>query len=249
MDNFEDPMNQGRSLTPEDLKARAIRFYERYGKDMEQISDLLNIRLTQLAQAYTLENALPQEAITITTRVKSLGSFLKKLEKRGWPQFYYPTEVIQDLIGARVVCWFVDDCRGMEKFIAGSKHLTIHDEVEDYIDDPKPSGYRSIHLLADVGYDRVHRSGREVEIQDGSMVCEIQIRTMLQDAWGQITHEFHYKAQSAGVNNRFYERILAEIASRLCNEDNSLLTLRDAYQDLAKEQIKPSSHEGIKGAD
>ncbi|WP_205729105.1 GTP pyrophosphokinase [Ferrimonas sediminicola] len=239
-------MNQGRPLTPDELKARAIRFYERYGKDMEQISDLLNIRLSQLAQAYTLENALPQEAITIATRVKSLGSFLKKLEKRGWPQFYYPTEVIQDLIGARVVCWFVDDCRGMQQFIAGSKHLTVHQEVEDYIGQPKASGYRSIHLLADVGYDRVQRNGLEVEIQDGSMVCEIQIRTMLQDAWGQITHEFHYKAQTAGVNNTFYERILAEIAGRLSNEDASLLTLRDAYQDLAKEQLKPPSHEGIK---
>ncbi|KXZ73230.1 GTP pyrophosphokinase YjbM [Acinetobacter venetianus] len=239
-------MKDEKNLTKEELKERAIRFYNRYGSDLEQISELLKIRLTQLSLAYTLKNNLPPEAIKISTRVKTLSSFLKKLEKKGWPQFYYPTELVQDLIGARVVCWFVDDCVGIKSFISSSKHLQIKGEVEDYITNPKPSGYRSIHLLAEVGYDSVQRKNSDVIIMSEDMVCEIQIRTKLQDAWGDVTHEFHYKAKNAGVDNKVYEQILSQISDRLANEDKSMLTLRDAYQELADDKTKNSTREGFR---
>lgn len=239
-------MEANKKLTPDELKERAIRFYDRYGKDLEQISQLLNIRLNQLALAHTIDNNLPPEAITVSTRVKTLNSFLKKLEKKGWPQFYYPTEVVQDLIGARVVCWFIDDCSGIKRLVESSNHLEISGEVEDYISNPKPSGYRSIHLLANVSYDGVKRSGGSVVITNEGMVCEIQIRTKLQDAWGDVTHEFHYKAKNAGVDNIIYEKILSEVSDRLANEDRSLLTLREAYQALADEKLRNKTREGFR---
>lgn len=233
-------------LTNDQLKERAIRFFDRYEKDLEQIKDLLNIRLTQLALAYAIKTNLPSEAITITTRLKSLKSFLKKLERKGWPQFYHPTQVIQDLIGARVVCWFVDDCDGIKDLISSSRHLRVEGEIEDYIKKPKPSGYRALHLLAKVGYDSVQREDGAVTLKSEEMVCEIQIRTKLQDAWDDVTHEFHYKAKNAGVVNKTYEKILSEIADRLSNEDKSLLTLRDAYQSLADEKLKNNTREGYR---
>jgi len=63
-------------LTMEQLKARAIRFFDRYGSDLSQIRQLLEIRLSHLALAYTIEHNLPPEAIVVTTRVKSVQSFL-----------------------------------------------------------------------------------------------------------------------------------------------------------------------------
>lgn len=239
-------MKNSKILTIDELKERAIRFFDRYGKDLEQIRQLLNIRLNQLALAYTIDNNLPPEAVVISTRVKTLKSFLKKLEKKDWPQFYYPTEVVQDLVGARVTCWFIDDCEGMRQFISSSNHLKVKGNVEDYIKNPKPSGYRSIHLSANVGYDSVQRSDERVVITDEEMMCEIQIRTKLQDAWGDVTHEFHYKAKNAGVDNKVYEKILSEIANRLANEDQSLLTLRDAYQSLADEKLQNKTREGFR---
>src|ERR1700730_3133421 len=92
-------------LSESELRARTTRFYGRYGSELERIAELLQIKLKQLALAYTLNNRLPPEAVQVTTRVKSLESFLKKLEADGWPTFYYPTEVVKDLVGARVVCW------------------------------------------------------------------------------------------------------------------------------------------------
>jgi len=95
------------------LTDRAIRFFDCYGDELESISQVLKIRLSRLASAYTVENELPREAIGVHSRVKPLASFLRKLEKTNWPMFHYPTDVITDLIGARVICWFVDDCYGM----------------------------------------------------------------------------------------------------------------------------------------
>ena len=226
-------MKKHKVLNNQELMERTIRFYDRYGADLIQIKELLNIRLSQLALAYTIDHDLPAEAVTVSTRVKTLKSFLKKMDVKNWPQFYYPTEVIQDLIGARVVCWFIDDCEGIKNLILSSKHLKIEGEVDDYIKQPKPSGYRSIHLLANVAYDSVQRDGSNVVINSQDMITEIQIRTKLQDVWGDVTHEFHYKAKTAGIDNKVYEKTLSEIADRLSNEDKSLLTLRDAYQSLA----------------
>ncbi len=68
-------------LDKSELIERVSRFYNRYGSDLEQISELLKIRLTQLSLAYTIKNNLPPEAIKVSTRVKSQSSFLKKTKK------------------------------------------------------------------------------------------------------------------------------------------------------------------------
>ena len=95
------------------LTERAIRFFNLYGDELELISQVLKIRLSGLASAYTVENNPPREAVAVHTRIKLSTSFLWKLEKSNWPMFGYPTEVIEDKIGARVISWFVDDCYGM----------------------------------------------------------------------------------------------------------------------------------------
>ncbi len=207
---------------------------------------LLEIRLSQLALAYTIENNLPTEAIQVHTRVKSLSSFLRKLDSKGWPQFYYATEIVGDLVGARVICWFLDDCNGFIRLISSSNHLRIASIVEDYISNPKKSGYRSIHLVANIAFDRVHRDKNDVVIIPAKMPCELQIRTKLQDAWGDLTHEFHYKAKHAGVDDADLEDFLSDIAARLANEDKTLMKFRNVYQRLAEEKLKSKTRESLK---
>lgn len=239
-------MKNERHLTPEELRERARRFFKRYGKDLEQIKSLLEIRLSQLALAYTIENKLPPEAVCTYTRVKSLDSFINKLERKDWPQFYFPTEIGGDLIGARIICWFIDDCYGFLNLLKSSKHLKITDPIEDYIKNPKPSGYRSVHLLANVAYDSVQRDVGGMEIKSEDMACEIQIRTKLQDAWGDVTHEFHYKAKNEGVDSPDLEGLLSDISSRLAVEDGTLVRFRDVYQRLADDKQKNETREGFR---
>lgn len=234
-------------LTKEELKSRIIRFYSRYGREIEQIKDLLEIKLRQTSLAYTIQNNLPPEAIQIKARLKSLESFVKKLERKNWPQFYYPTEVVTDLIGARVICWFIDDCYGMLECINSSKHFTVkEDSIEDFIKNSKPTGYRSIHLLTDVFYDSIKRVGKKVEISAEAITCEIQIRTKFQDAWGDVTHEFHYKAKEMGIENKDYEDLLADISHRLDVEDKTLIKFRNAYQKMADDKQKKGIREGFR---
>ena len=81
------------------------------------------------------------------------------------------------------------------------------------------------------------------------MICEIQIRTKLQDAWGDITHEFHYKAKHYGVDDSNLENFLSDISDRLLQEDKTLLKFRDVYQRLADEKQKTGQREGFKDDD
>jgi GTP pyrophosphokinase len=217
------------------LTERAVRFFDCYGDELETISQLLKIRLDQLASAYTAENELPREAVQVHSRVKSLTSFLTKLDKTNWPMFRYPTEVITDLIGARVICWFVDDCYGMLDYIQATKQFRIKPlSLEDYIKDPKRTGYRSIHLLADISYDRVKTFRKRRTVVEDKMICEIQIRTKLQDAWAEFTHEVHRKVPVEFEAD--YETAIAEIARRLDAEDRSALAVRDILQRQAEKK-------------
>ena len=215
------------------LTEKAVRFFDSYGDELESISQLLKIRIDQLASAYTVENELPRKAVHVHSRVKSLTSFLTKLEKTNWPMFRYPTEVITDLIGAKVICWFVDDCYGMLDYIQATKQFRINPRsLEDYIRDPKRTGYRAIHLLADVSYDRVKTYRERRTVVEDRMICEIQIRTKLQNAWAEFTHEVHVKVPSEFQVD--YDRTIADIASRLAAEDRSALAIRDILQRQAE---------------
>jgi len=238
-------------LTKDELIARASRFYHRYGQELEQIAELLEIKLKQTALAYTLNHKLPAEAVKVTTRVKSLESFLKKVENDGWPTFYYATDVVKDLIGARVVCWFVDDCYGLLKFIKKSNHFSVASNkthpVKDFIKTPQEAGYRAIHVFANVTYDSVQLlKGDGVSVVPSKILCEIQIRTKLQDAWGDITHEFFYKAKAKGITDKNLQAFLAEVSDRLAGEDKTLMKFRDTYQSLSDDKTLIGKREGFR---
>ena len=72
------------------------------------------------------------------------------------------------------------------------------------------------------------------------MVCEIQIRTMLQDAWGQFTHEVHYEIPEGFAAD--YDTLVTEISNRLASEDRSAVAVRNILQ----EKVEEKEHEGIR---
>ena len=66
------------------------------------------------------------------------------------------------------------------------------------------------------------------------MICEIQIRTKLQDAWAEFTHDVHTKVPAEFQSD--YERAIADIAKRLAAEDRSALAVRDILQRQAEKK-------------
>ena len=106
-----------------------------------------------LNQEYSLEyDRNPIEGIK--TRVKSYESILKKIRKKNIPiNLESIEENIRDIAGIRVICSFPEDIYEIaESFLRQDDIILI--EKKDYIKEPKPSGYRSLHLI--VHGDRRH---------------------------------------------------------------------------------------------
>lgn len=221
-------------MTKRALKDLAISFYSAYTGELEQIKTLLEIRLAQLCLAYTSAHALPKEALIVKARIKPLDSFLTKLEKKGWPVFNHPSEVINDFIGARIICWFLDDCTGILNSIMQSTEIEIiKNSIENYILNPKPSGYRAVHVLANFN----HNGTIPKHPMTNKIICEIQIRTRLQDAWGDITHDLYYRAKHSTQVDKMYNSFLNDISKRLLQQDNELIQLRNVYVSPEKSVI------------
>lgn len=122
----------------------------------------------------------------IESRIKSLDSILDKLKRRNLDittqnVFSY----IQDFAGIRVICNYLDDisylCSVIEKH-----HCFKVIGKKDYINNPKPNGYRSLHLIVEVS---VAVSSAEI-----SLPVEIQLRTIAMDLWASLEHELSYKS-------------------------------------------------------
>ncbi len=93
-------------------------------------------------------------------------------------------ENIMDIAGIRVVCNFVEDVYEVAKMLLSQNDIRVISE-KDYIKNPKPNGYRSLHLLIMI----------PVFLLDGSVEIpvEIQIRTVAMDFWASLEHQLRYK--------------------------------------------------------
>jgi putative GTP pyrophosphokinase len=121
----------------------------------------------------------------ITHRVKQPKAILHKLRRKGLePSIPAVREHIEDVAGIRVICPFVPDVY----MVAGM--LGRQDDVEivrtkDYIANPKPNGYRSLHLIVRIP---VFLSDRVEKVK-----VEIQMRTIAMDFWAAVEHKLFYK--------------------------------------------------------
>lgn len=209
-------------LTPDELKEKAIEFYSNCYAEIESYKNRTINHLQKLVDSYLNENNLPEGSVNILARTKTLKSLLRKLEYKGWPQFDYLPEIITDLIGTRVTCLFLADCYGIERYIKQSENFEIINS-ENYIDEPKQSGYRAIHFTATLFNEgilyKLNANGQHIVLP---FTFEIQIKTKLQEAWGDISHEFYFKSKSKSIINKKYESFLEKSAERLFNEDKIL---------------------------
>ena len=184
----------------EELLERAIRFRNRYAHQLEYMQESLKLRFNKIVLEYTLEKRIPHDAVEVDVRIKAFESFVEKLERRKWPKFYYPTDYINDLVGVRIICHFLDDVYGVLEYLYNDRRLEIvSDSIQDYIDDPK-EGYRAIHLHA------YYPNDKHISIRGNPRVIyEIQIRSELQDLWAKVSHNMLYKKDNEDNDEEFYD--------------------------------------------
>ncbi len=86
----------------------------------------------------------------IDSRLKSLSSIAEKLERKGWPLTIESAEEhLQDIAGVRIVCNYIDDIYHIAEMLVHQQDIELV-RMKDYIKEPKPNGYRSLHLVVRV---------------------------------------------------------------------------------------------------
>ena len=160
----------------------------------------------------------------IKTRVKSVDSIMKKLEKYNL-DFSIDNIInnIFDIIGARIVCSFKSDIYKIVDIIKTSSCLEVVKE-KDYIKNPKESGYSSYHLIVDVP---VYLSTGVIKVK-----AEIQIRTIAMDFWASLEHKINYKF-SKKLPDKIRNELISssKIIDDLDNRMNYLKELVNEYKE------------------
>ncbi len=121
----------------------------------------------------------------IQSRIKSYGSIFRKIITKHIPRNVEAIEKnISDIAGIRVVCSFVQDIyRLADCFLQQDDIFLI--EKKDYIQNPKPNGYRSLHLIVEVPIF--------LENEKRLVKAEVQLRTIAMDFWASLEHKLRYK--------------------------------------------------------
>ena len=128
----------------------------------------------------------PSPIDSIKSRIKSPRSIIKKLKRRGFPiSLQSMKDNLNDIGGIRVICPFIQDIYTVADMLMRQSDLTLI-EKKDYIANPKPNGYRSLHLILEVPIF-LSETTKPVRI-------ELQLRTIAMDFWASLEHQLRYKS-------------------------------------------------------
>ena len=128
----------------------------------------------------------PSPIDSIKSRIKTPRSIIGKLKRRGYPiSLQSMMENLNDIGGIRVICPFIEDIYTVADMLMRQDDLTLI-EKKDYIQTPKPNGYRSLHLILEVP---IFLSERTQPVR-----IELQLRTIAMDFWASLEHQLRYKS-------------------------------------------------------
>ena len=171
----------------------------------------------------------PSPIDSIKSRIKSPRSIISKLKRRGFPiTLQSMIDNLNDIGGIRVICPFIEDIYTVAGMLMRQDDLTLI-EKKDYIANPKPNGYRSLHLILEVPIFLAERT-QPVRI-------ELQIRTMAMDFWASLEHQLKYKQEIPGQQDIIAQ--LRECAEIINATDEKMLDIRrqiEAASDMPTEE-------------
>ncbi len=162
---------------------------------------------------------------TIKYRVKSFAAYFDKLRRTRSTAAGNSRRSLGDFFALRIICPFLEDIETVERL------LTAHFDV---IENERKS---SQHSFREFGYDSVHLCIKpEKKLFRGSLpgvrnVCEVQLRTILQDAWAEVEHELVYKSDIS-LPKESIRRKLAALNATLTLSDLIFQEIRDYQHEL-----------------
>ncbi len=161
----------------------------------------------------------------IKSRIKTSESIVKKLKRQGHEStIENMIQYVNDIAGIRVICSFTSDIYQIADMIRNQSDIKVI-SVKDYLQKPKPSGYRSYHMLVTVP---VYLSDRIVDTK-----VEIQIRTVAMDFWASLEHKINYKFE--GNAPTYIKNELIECSRMISELDQRMLSLNEEIQSINNE--------------
>ena len=161
----------------------------------------------------------------IDSRLKSPASITEKLRRKGLPPTLEAAEAnLNDIAGIRIVCNYLEDIYHVAELLIRQRDVELVAR-RDYIEKPKESGYRSLHLVIRIP---VYLSSHTELVP-----VEVQIRTIAMDFWASLEHQLRYKSdqETTQLLRRRLQRC-AEISAALDSE------MQDIYREIHGENEK-----------
>lgn len=175
---------------------------------------------------------------SIHTRLKHPLSIQQKLLRRGLDLSVESIETnLHDIAGIRVVCSFTEDVYMLADALLKQDDITLV-EKKDYIQNPKPNGYRSLHLIVAVPIFLQH--------EKRVMHAEVQLRTIAMDTWASLEHQLHYKKGAEFNDDMMTELrrcadLSAELDARMDTLRGKVGCSKESQQELMKKQLNLSA--------
>jgi putative GTP pyrophosphokinase len=157
---------------------------------------------------------------SIKSRIKSPESIALKLDRHGLPMsLENMTLSLNDVAGVRVICPYVADIYDVRDMFLAHADIRLIEE-KDYIAEPKPSGYRSLHIVV------------ETDVYLSECVCpvrvEVQLRTIAMDFWSSLEHKMRYKTEKDVPQSIRDE--LRQCADRIAQNDLDMQSIAQRLQ-------------------
>jgi putative GTP pyrophosphokinase len=182
---------------------------------LEEVSTKLKILNEELN---FIHNYNPIEHIK--TRIKNPDSIQAKLARKGYAVTPENAKaMVRDIAGVRIICSFSSDIYHVFDMLSKQNDVRII-EVKDYVRNPKPNGYQSLHAIIEIPVfltDRIE-----------AVLVEVQIRTVAMDFWASLEHKIYYKYQ---------EHIPEQIRARL-KEAADMVSLLDRRMYELNEEVQ-----------
>lgn len=186
-----------------DLRDRFERMLREYEFGMREIETKITILRDEFTHLHAYN---PIEHVKV--RLKTADSIIEKVVRKGIENdFDTIRREITDIAGVRVTCSFVADVYNLFELLTEQPDVNVR-IVKDYIKNPKPNGYKSLHAIVEV----------PVYLSTGSVMVpvEVQFRTIAMDFWASLEHKIHYKF-AGSVPDRLVQQLTdaADAASEL----------------------------------
>ena len=183
MDTKKDPFQNLQERMRNALADHSIRAFQELSSSTRDLMSCYRCAIMEIETKFRVLNERfslqhdrnPIESIK--SRLKSTDSLAKKLARKGFPMSVDSIEEnIFDVAGVRVVCTFPEDMFSLAESLLSQDDVTLI-ERRDYVASPKPSGYRSLHLIIEVPIF-LEREKRSVKV-------EVQLRTISMNFWAR----------------------------------------------------------------